>query len=43
MELTPEELNLVIQILSQVSIPVNQAEKVLKIIEKLRTPKVDKQ
>ena len=41
MELTEEEKQIVINLLSQVSLPVNQAPKVLEIIKKLQTP--DKQ
>lgn len=37
MGLTQEEKNIIIQLLSQISIPVNQAPVVLKIIQKLQS------
>ena len=40
MELTQEEKQVIINLLNQISLPVNQAPIVLKIIEKLKNDKV---
>lgn len=43
MELTQEEKQIIINLLLQISIPVNQAPIVIKIIDKLKGDKVNKE